>query len=392
MNKIKLYAHILLLLLVHTAAYAQFEVVAFDMQNAYFNNGQELPADSKLIITGETSPDIKMIKVEVYKARSSKEQASLYQAIWRRTPNDASHSYRIPFNYKLRGNTDYDFVFTFYRSVTPEEKQALKAALMEAIDSYLTYSIKAKDTGIRLVKPARVVLNDMNALVTDGLKHYEFAEQARFEGFSDIVLEALKRSDDFSSLHTAAGTEAPNLLQSYIANINSLIDKELSYMFNGEVMVVAEKREVSEYSTERTPRALALNVGYGGVFLDGELENVNYDAAPYVGLSFPLANRAYASRFWSNASISVGVFTKNFTDDSGNELTGPIFGRPYFLGVGYNIFRFVKINAGATAVEKVGSSTVGDGSAGVNVNAIKLKPFVGLSAEIDLWLGLREKR
>jgi len=58
--------------------------------------------------------------------------------------------------------------------------------------------------------------------------------------------------------------------------------------------------------------------------------------------------------------------------------------------LGYNFFRFVRPKAGVTAIEPQGSS--GIGNAAFDVGAISLQPFVGLSAEIDLWLGLREKR
>jgi hypothetical protein len=78
----------------------------------------------------------------------------------------------------------------------------------------------------------------------------------------------------------------------------------------------------------------------------------------------------------------------NFEREDGSELSGPLFGRPYFVGLGYRLFRFVRLNAGMTLLEERTPNAGG----GLEVEGIQLQPFVGLSAEINISLGLKEKK
>ncbi len=150
-------------------------------------------------------------------------------------------------------------------------------------------------------------------------------------------------------------------------------------------------REVQDYPTEKIGSSLALNIGYGGVLLNGEPENFTYGSAPYVGLSIPLSNRAYSNTLLRNTSISVGAFTNNFESSVGNTITGPVFGRPYFVGLGYSIFRFIRLNAGVVALEeKIGDPASGE-QPSFELDRIKIQPFIGLSAEIKFSVGFNNR-
>ena len=69
-----------------------------------------------------------------------------------------------------------------------------------------------------------------------------------------------------------------------------------------------------------------------------------------------------------------------------NIVTGPIFGRPYNVGLGYRAFQFIRINAGAAFLE-----TKKDGF-NIDLKEIRVQPFIGVSAEVNLWMGLGNKR
>lgn len=374
--------------------FAQYEVVEFHYQHAYFNNGQPLPAESRMIISGDVNPKIEMVEIAAFKAHANKDKAPLYQSSWRRMEGDSNPTFSVPFTFKLKGNTDYDFVITYYRGVSPEELAELQATLFQTLDAYIDHTIANKDRKVKLIKTNQVMIEDMNTIVWEGMSYYKSSNQINFQGFSDVIKEGFKVVEKQRSEKAvdSLGNVKTDLENSYVANLKTLIHKEAAQVLHGQLMVRTDVREILEYGTEKTRGALALNVGYGGVFLDGDITNASYDTSPYVGISFPLANRAYANRFWSNMSLSAGVFWQNFEDADENEISGPIFGRPYYLGLGYNVFRFIKLNVGAVALENKGLSNVGGGSASLDVNAISLQPFVGLSAEIDLWMGFREKR
>lgn len=373
-------------LLTNGLLFAQYEVVEFDYSNAYFNNGQALPAESKLIFSGEVDRDIQLVEMEVYKGGTHDKRAALYLSNWKRGPQDNAQVFRVPLNHKLKGNTAYDFVFTFFRKPSANERREAEKLLHQALDDYLTQYVLLQNGNYQLRKSKGSMIRDMNEVVDDALSAYVSSQLIDFEGFSDVVKDALGRLDDQAKGVSVEGK------QEMLKALKQLAYRELDEVLGSGLLLREDVRKVIHYSTEKTQNALAINVGYGGVFLGGDIEKANYDAAPYIGISLPLGDRSYASTFWSNLSVSMGVFTQNFEDVDGNTLTGPIFGRPYFLGVGYNFFRFVRVNAGVTALEREGTSTSGNGGVGLDVSEINLRPFVGLSAEFDLWLGLRERK
>src|SRR5699024_7527997 len=149
-----------------------------------------------------------------------------------------------------------------------------------------------------------------------------------------------------------SGQEKTQIRQQYIEQqqqqlLQAALSEVEPYM-SGRIAVLEDVREKTRYPTEETSRSLALNVGYGGVYLSGEWGNIDYDAAPYAGVSFPLGDRSFSS-FWGNTSLSVGVFLQNFKDKEGNKITGPVVGLPYYLGLGYNFLHVMRLQAGVVA-------------------------------------------
>ena len=59
-----------------------------------------------------------------------------------------------------------------------------------------------------------------------------------------------------------------------------------------------------------------------------------------------------------------------------NTYTGPIFKVPAYAALGYRAFQFIRINAGVTVLENTAQSSV------------KVYPFIGISAELNLSLRL----
>lgn len=360
---------------------AQFERVEFDYDNAYFNNGQPLPAEQRMIVTGEIDPSVTMVELSLFREDANQEKAPLFMGTWKRMKDEETSNFRVPVNYKLTGSTPYDFRITYFRNLSTDEKQTLQDELQRAMGAYLEQNVEIGSDKVKLAQSARNIIGDLDDLVNDGLRYYRNLNEVEFSGFSELSEQAI---DQLDKLPVARYDSAKS-------RIKRLLFTELEQVFNTDLVMRTDERQVPGYETERTRRPVALNVGYGGTVLDYGSESFAYDTSPYVGISFPLANPALSGAFWSNASISVGAFTSNFEDSEGNVVTGPIFGRPYYLGVGYNIFRFIRINAGVTALENLGTSSVGNGSVSLDVDAISLQPFIGISAEIEIWAGLRDR-
>ena len=110
------------LLLCPVLVFAQYEAAVFDYSNAYFNNGQPLKAETFLLFSGAIRSDITRVEISIYKAKSKKED-ELYANTWKNMYSNGEGAFSITCNYKLRGNSEYDFVFDYFRPITPEEKE-----------------------------------------------------------------------------------------------------------------------------------------------------------------------------------------------------------------------------------------------------------------------------
>jgi hypothetical protein len=357
-------------------AAAQYETIDFDYTLGYFNNGQPLPAESYLMFSGAVKPEVDWVEISVFRAIADKNPLAV--TTWKRFEDAGKGNFRIPMNYKLRGGSEYSFKFSYFKRVNEEEKAVLISRMSASVESYLQQLLLEKNEKTQLSGSVKKISQNLNTLVVEGLYYYRSQNDQIFPGFSDVMYRALEKLEETNS----QGIEASL----------AIAKSEIEQFLEPEWLVLIDTRKVVDYPTEKMRNSLSINVGYGGVFLNGDLENLSYGTSPYVGLSFPLANRAYASRILSNTSLSLGVFTTNFEDGDENVFSGPIFGRPYYAGLGYSFFRFIRLNAGVTALEVVGSSNVGGGSASLNIGEIKIAPFLGLSAEIDIWAGLKEKQ
>ena len=126
-----------------------------------------------------------------------------------------------------------------------------------------------------------------------------------------------------------------------------------------------------------------LNFGYAGIYESGGVSDLKYYSGPFAGVSFPLGNRVYNSNFLSNTSISAGVFLKNFETSELNKVSGPVVGLPIYVSAGYRMLRFIRLQAGVTILEETDHIT--------DSKSVYLKPFVGISIEFRMWLGLDSK-
>lgn len=377
------------------SAFGQYKAVNFDYEKSYFNQGQPLPAEDYFMVAGAINTGIDLVEVEVHRSGRMEKNKPLYSTTWKRSFANVGQTFELPMNYKLRGNSEYDFVINTYRKASQTEKDNLKQILNSSLDAYVDGIISIERRRLAIDKPAGGMISDMNDIVRNGTQFYVNKINFDFPGFSDIIKNKIKQIRDaklrkglfnFSKKEAESRRDARRMYgEKLMGELKTALHTELEQMINTEMMVLSDKKEVRDYPTEKTRNVLAINAGYGGVYFSGGINDLAYDSAPYVGLSFPLGKAAMSNAFWRNTSVSVGAFLDNFTDEFGNEVTGPIFGRPYYVGLGYRAFQFIRINAGATFLENSANTTI-------DISNISVKPFVGVSAEINLWMGLGNGR
>lgn len=372
-----------------SAAKGQDKTVTFDYADNDLNGNQPLPAEQYFLVKGPISPVINLISLSIMKNNRSGD--TLYTAIWRRPIGNTSENVTIPVRYKLRGNDHYQLALTYYRSLSDSERVRFAQAIRRNLETYVESALNISVARVSLRSPTRRIVTDMNQIVYNAFTYYKNGLTGTFLGFSDLVKSKLSQIEDVRlrnaryNVSSATSENTAQLRQRYASRLQQqLIDacmNEVIPFINDQLFVVQDIRNYRDFPTEKTRTTLALNVGYGAVYLSGNWDDLYYYPAPYLGASFPLGN-AHFNRFMGNASVSAGVFLRDFRDENDEKITGPVVGRPVYLGFGYRMLRFVRINAGwvATAREK---STLQD----IRFEDVKLRPFVGLSAEFNLWLG-----
>jgi len=377
---------ILMLLFVCSTSEAQVRTVSYDFNRNTFDGDYDLPANSRFNIIGLADSNVHLVELDIYRGYNKKEERNLfYAANWLRASGDNGNQFFLSIKFPLRSGQKYDFNIRFYTPLTAEQLGYTQEMLLTSIQNYLIASARADKRGMVLNSSPEQMRQDLNIIVTDGLAKYRARDGERFKGFSDILVRQL---EDFSSITGSRAKDLSKAQESNLADVfNRIMDAillqagiETEQYLNNKMLILSDSRILEAYPVENTRNELAINVGYGGAWFSGGFDEFNYGHRPYAGLSFPLGNKAHNKKFWSNASISTGVFFLNFKDNDGNTLKGPIIQRPFYLGLGYKVFSFIRLNAGAVLLEE----KVSDGGF-INADRIKVRPFIGISAELKFW-------
>ena len=374
-----------------TSAFAQYQNITFNYEKSYFNGSLPLPAEKKFMITGNVNPHVQLVEVKIY--RDDIDEDMLYSANWKRIYGNNMASFSVPINYVLRGNSDYTFVVNYYEPAARKERDALLKSISKGLKAYIDQSIEISNRNVRLKENYKVIMSDLNTIVNSGMGNYKNKSNIYFNGFSDIVKSKVREIDNASLtkaayvVKTTPDEEKKSIKQKYINKLlTDLLDltvSEISQVVNTELLVITDSRIVRNYPTEKTINTIALNAGYGGVYDSGDIDDLNYGSGPFAGLSFSLGKKAFTSPFWSRTSISAGVFLNNLDINGKKDVSGPLVNRPIYLGLGYKVLRFVRLNAGMTALQS-GTSSISN----FDINKVYARPYIGASIEFNMWLGL----
>ncbi|MEL6926296.1 MAG: hypothetical protein AAFO94_19800, partial [Bacteroidota bacterium] len=367
--------------------FAQYTTVNYDFERNWFNEGQPLPSEANMVIKGMVPTETQMVELVLLSAKSSD---PLYTATWKKT-NSNEMALITPF--KLRASSEYDAMVKLYSELSSAKQSELKQNLLQTLKAYMDVNMYG-DKSIKLRKNSKKTLRELNELLEAALSQYRNTTAGWTPEFSEIVrlkLEQIENADlakaydkNQKAEQNKAAVRAATRTQ-LIEDLHQQLEREVTQMFDTDLLVLSDTRFVDNYATERKQNSIAFNVGYGGVYLSGNWDDFTYGASPYLGLAFPLGNSVLGSKFLSNTSVTLGVFLENFEDQNGNEVTGLIVNRPIYLGLDHKLFKFIRINAGASFLEGMKMpENVGDAL----TKQIMVRPYVGLSARIDLSVNL----
>ena len=372
-----------LLLTLASVGWAQKQTIQFDYERSSFNMDQPLPSEEHFFVSGEISEAVSMVEIIIKPGKRNRDFV-LYQNRWKRSYNDTRQQFLLPVNYNLRGGTEYDILINYYRYVSPQELENLKEGLNSELEAYVDQSLVLSKKRIRLVKSVPAMVSDMDALVNSALSYYRSNKNVSFEGFSSIVQDKL-RIVTRNPLRKDQRNEAERSRQA--EELKSMVKAEVANLLNTGFSVLADSRKVDNYPTQRGKNTLTVHVGYGGVFLNDQVADLNTGSSGMAGLTLPLGKRAFAPRLMSNSAVILGFYFQDFDNDQGVKATGPIFGKPVYAGFGYKVYEFIRISGGVAFLQNEADGT-GNGTPAIDIdNGLYLRPFVGITADISFWAG-----
>lgn len=374
---------------------AQNKQVLLDPSKRNINQGDPLPSQSSFNIQVPVTEMTGIVQVKVYKGSRSSDEIDA--STWTRPQRFTESLADLPVNVRLKTNSTYGFEVTIYDLLDDSERTSLREIVHQNLRNYLDATIEANSRGLELDKNATRVVQDLNTVVRRSLLYYKNTQQREFEGFSDVVKLKIQQVSR-ARLSNAKYNVVPNPADSMISadevkaqyagqlmqELEQVVLNEADNYLNLDFVKLADNFAINNRATERAQTVLPLFIGYGGVYLGGSFNNLQSDNQVYAGLSFPLG-KGNESHF-GRTSFILGLFLNNLKDGQGNTITGPIIDRPVLAGLGFRIYDFIHLNAGAVA-----TSTEKQSLTDIKTQNIRIQPFIGLNATLNLWLGLNKK-
>jgi hypothetical protein len=180
------------------------------------------------------------------------------------------------------------------------DKMQLQTVVRQNISNYLNAAFETSNKGITAARKTDQVADDLNSIVVRSLKDFRNLRGTDFEGFSDIVKLKLQQVNN-ARLSNAAFNVQSNPADSLANDTTVKADYAVKLMDELEFIILSEvdnyldtdfvklydKFVIRNQVTERTQTVLPLFIGYGGVYLGGNVDNLEYDSQPYAGFSIP---------------------------------------------------------------------------------------------------------
>lgn len=363
--------------------------INLDLIQNKLNGGLPLPSEEKFYVQGAIPSSIELVKIEIYPSKKSKKSGYTY--FWKTPFGYNELAFRVLIEDPLRSNDDYHVEIGFYQKAGVDEVRELRELIHTNLSTYLTTITSVKKGGIHMEDSDEQIISNLSKIVTRGAYYFEMPTAVPFPGFSDLTLKKLEQRKKLKmgkAKYNVAGLgDGDNArgayARQYLDELEAIIFAEVDQYFSTNLLARVDEKKFQNYPTEKKANSIPINVGYGALSLSKNLPQQEFVHSPYVGVSFPLGNRTFA-RFMSNMSLSTGLFVSgNMENSLGEKISGPALDRPVYIGLGYSFFRFIRLNAGGTFIttEQL-DGTMNNG----------FQPFIGVSAEFRIWLGIGNKK
>ncbi|HEX8530054.1 MAG TPA: hypothetical protein VF646_08515, partial [Cytophagales bacterium] len=314
---------------------------------------------------------------------------------WKRTAFSQGNNFQVPITQKLKSDNEYDIRIVYYKTTTDTGRAQLKEQLVGFLDAYVDQAVVVEKNKIRLNTPVAKMVKQLNQVVKRGISYYDNRSAIAFPGFSDLVASTLNnlRNKDITpgkyfEPDSAASKQGRkyNYAAGQINALKELVHSEVASVLNTDLAGLYDSKTIHSYRTEKVTNILTLNAGYGAAYLKGGANDLSYGSGFTAGVSFPLGSRIFPSRFFTRTTFSAGIFFNNFKNGDGQTLSGPVVGLPIYAGLGYSLIDFLRLTAGAVVLQNKGTAPDG-----ISLQSVQVRPYVGLSLDLNLWLGIGGK-
>ncbi len=348
---------------------AQVRVMYYDYQNNFFNYNDPLPAEDEFYIQGFAGDSIEVLEIEIIDPAS---RNTIYKGKWKRNCGTNCDQYNVPVHFKLKESAYYNLNLKYF--VKDINKTNLLQITDNQIKAYLEHIFVLNNSKLSTSKNQEQVFENLNDLILLTLNAYSSKRDDDFETFSLSI-----KNEIFDIFELIKDKADNNTLNTKVAGLIKLAQNEMSTYLNTEMFVMIDQRNITNYPTERVKSSFLMNLGYGAMISN----NLTYTHAPFIGISVPLSKKPFYNHF----SLSSGIYFKNFQNNIGDTLSGPLLGRPIYLALGYQLFDYLRLTAGTNITQNTSQN-----NNIYNFNNLGLSAHLGLALDINVLLSMGSKR
>lgn len=368
---------------------SQSKTIDYSLLDNKINSGLAIPAEESFTLKGILPGDVVLVKTNVFRDRIKNNPDYSYQ--WKKPFDYKVKEFNIYVSDLLRGNEKYIFVFEFYRKASVAQIRTLQQAVHNNLEAYIDANYSIEKRGLVSLSARNVIKTNLSRIVIEGSGNFKHYLPNEFNGFSDIVglkideLHNMRlKNAKFNIIKTKKEVNVQAACgEKLLDELKALVKSEVDQYLNSDMLVLVEVKEV-DAQTEKTINYLPINVGYSGVYFSGNNQNSDYGRSPYLGLSIPLANQTF-KKFLGSSSLSAGFMLSNMSNQAGETVSGPVVGRPIYVALGYKMLKVMRFNAGAVLTSTETATAMG------MMERIQVYPFVGISLEMNFWVGFNKR-
>ncbi len=369
---------------------AQERIVEIDFESSSFMTNPDIPYDQPFGVVGEAENSIEFVKLNIYYEGKS---YVLHSFVWNRIERNSSEIFKIIVPPVLKSNTKYDFEITTYKSLSNGQKEVLIENLEERIRFLLSNNIYFDGENVVVNKPKNIY-EKLDLLIKNSLQYYESKNSIPIQGPSSLVLENLKKQNDFEfeelfkkSAEVEKTEFANQLIDEKLDQLVDLVISELNPFINSQIVQLYRQVMIKSVETDQEQFSLPVNFGFyawnKSVDIDNNsVKNINF--TPAVGLTLPFKSRsrlASKTRMFDSFGFSAGVLFQPVKDANGTEYVTPGINLPIYTGLGIRLFKVIRVNGGVLILGEKGTQ---------NFSNISIIPTAGIALELNLWMGIKK--